>query len=288
MKLDSKYLNRKIPLKAGTAYHFLVAGNIYAVLMRNLSEVEISQIIQSIKDNLPKKKFTLTDLFINQANASDGVPNCESVQPSTIDPSVVAPVVAVTSEVTVDYLIDQSKSCIQDVLSGAWSSTGELVGDIGEGVMSFLRSPLKSMERFWDGAVETYHSTSRFLSNIETEMKGIVSSLSQLSTETQVSMICQLVGAIGAPVLIGIVTRGPVGAAAALTQFAAKVTRLKEMVSVVKALELTKSTLPSAESFKELTTKILRSTNNLGLEKLKSLAEFNMPRLTQRYALCAL
>ncbi len=289
LKAPSSYLEQFIPHRKGLIYNTKNGDHYLSFYFIAISKETSEAIVKAVKAKLSHKKFVWQDLFISEAYASDNPVNCETAPPpETLNPQVAKQLEGYSNELSAEFLITQSTSCIQQTLAGAWNATGGMVKDIGRGIMSFLRNPIKSSVEFWDGAVDTFKATKNFLVNIRSELKALGTTLASLDTSTQVALVCQLVGSIGATTLVGVLTRGPAGLSSGLVKLALQTKRVKELAKVFKSFDLLKDTLPSGVEVKDLIGKALSTTQTRVLEQLKSLSEFRLPYLTQRYALCAL
>ncbi|MFG1494286.1 hypothetical protein ABMA75_12035 [Halobacteriovorax sp. ZH4_bin.1] len=289
LETDAGKLNKFIPLAAGDVVNFKVGKTPISIYFENIAKVEKYKIVKSVKGFVANqmrkgsfKKYTLIDLFIPKAHAVECNNQLEEIV--NID-DLQAPV----DRFNKDYLMAQASGCVQKALSAAWAKTGGLVQDVGSGIWNFIKSPVKSAKKFWNSAVDTYETTKEFITQIDQKLASLGEALGALSLESQIQLVCSLVGSLGSNVLVNVIMRGPLGLGNAMTSLADLSKRVTSSAKFLQLLDQLKSAGKlGKEKVGELINKILTTKNKDGLEKVNSLSSANYVNLTVEYAACAL
>jgi hypothetical protein len=282
--LRTKLENQKkfISFRKGHIYNFSQSGMPVSIYFENMSQIQRLKVVKRVRSFLSLKKFSLMNIIMPNAYAQD----CTA----TMDPILsVEHLEEPVQKFNKDYLMQQASGCVQKALAGAWQRTGGLVEDVGRGIWSFIKSPIKSSKEFWNKAVDTYEVTKKFIANIDTEMSKLGQALGSLSVESQVQLACSLVGSIGGGVLMGMITGGPAGIANGVLTLQQSTARLVKMTNVLKLFDKLKAQGKiGKEKMSQLLDKIILTQNKAGLEKVNDLANANFSKLTMEYASCAL
>lgn len=277
----NKINKQMTPFKEGYLYHDQIGATPIAFYFRNLSLEKSLFYKKKLLQKLSKsKKVTLLDLFIPQAKASD----CEWNNGLTPSKSLNS-MQAISEKFQIDLILDSAKSCVMNALSGAWSATGGLVEGAVSGLWSFIKSPIKSANEFWDSAVSTFDKTKEFLTHFKSSILELKDTLASMPLEAQTGLICNIVSTVGTGVLVGILTGGPAGMLRGLTMLASKVSQVKTLASSISLLGKIK--LPK-DKLNGLMSKILDSKNKNALEDMEFMAKNNMENLTLEIASCGL
>jgi hypothetical protein len=286
LEAPQELLEKEISFRSGHLRHIKSGQIQLSIYFEKVSLKMRNRISDSLKKSVAGKKVSFIDYLIPTFYA-DETNGCE-IDSTTLGESNLHDVENVSNELSASYLLSLSSSCIQDVISGAWAATGGVLTSAAQGLFSFIKNPIKSGQKFWNGAVNIYKSTKNFIANFKTEIKGMMTTIASLSTETQVSLICQLVGSLGSATIIGLLTSGPLGLSRTLIKLSQQVKKVKRLAGVFKAFEKLRGKLPDGVEVKDLIGRALKSTKENVLRKLIQLSDTGFPRLTQRYALCAL
>lgn len=282
--LRTKAQNQKkfISFRKGHIYNFSHSGLPVSLYFENMNQIQRLKVVKRIRSFLSLKKFSLLNILLPNAYAQDCT---ASMDPILQVEDLERPV----QKFNQDYLLKQASGCVQKALAGAWQRTGGLVEDVGKGIWSFIKSPIKSSKEFWNKAVDTYEVTKKFIANIESEMSKLGQALGSLSVESQVQLACSMVGSIGGGVLLGIITGGPAGIANGVFSLQKSTARLIKMTNVLKLLDKLKAQGKiGKEKMSQLLDKIILTDNKAGLAKVNDLANANFSKLTMEYASCAL
>ncbi|WP_157679983.1 hypothetical protein [Bacteriovorax sp. DB6_IX] len=254
-----------------------------AISFKKMNSLQRRSVLRSLKSYFRYQKlYSLIELFIPSAQAQD----CMNQMAPIVDvENLTAPV----QKFNRDYLMSQATGCVQKALSGAWDRTGGVVEDIGRGLWNFIKSPIKSAGEFWDKAVDTYKVTKEFVTKIDEKMAALGDALGSLTLESQVQLVCSLVGNIGGSVLLGVITGGPAGLANAMSSLASMTNRVVKATKALSILDKLKYAKKIGnDKFEELINKMLTTNKTVELDRVNELANNNMTRLTMEYASCAL
>ncbi|WP_412470845.1 hypothetical protein [Halobacteriovorax sp. RT-2-4] len=289
LEADPNHLNKFIELERGEVVNFNVNSTPVSIYFENISKVEKYKIVKSVKGFVAKqikkgsfKKYTLLDLIIPKAHALE----CENQLEEIVN---INDLQAPIDKFNKDYLMSQASGCVQKALSAAWARTGGLVQDVGSGVWNFIKSPVKSAKKFWNSAVDTYETTKEFITQIDEKLAALGDALGAMSVESQVQLVCALVGNLGSNVLLNVIMKGPLGLANAMTSLADLSKRVTSSAKFLQLLDQLKNVGKlGKDKVGELINKVLTTNNKEGLDKVNSLSSANYVNLTVEYAACAL
>lgn len=290
LRANKEYQNKFISLDNGEVLNFEVGKRPISIYFENIAKVEKLQIAKSLKQFISQqlqsgrfhRKYSILDLIIPKAQATE----CENQLEELVNiDELKAPI----DRFNHDYLMTQASGCVQKALSAAWARTGGLIEDTGKGLWNFIKSPVKSAKSFWSKAVDTYKTTKDFISNIDEKLKGLGQALGDLSVESQVQLVCSLVGNLGTSVLLNVITKGPLGLANAMTSLATISKRINSSAKFLKLVDqLKEAGKLGKDKAQSLMDKLISTKNEEGLAKVNTLSSANMANLSVEYAACAL
>ena len=195
----------------------------------------------------------------------------------------------VNNHVASESMLSVVSDCFMDAVKQAWNSTGGMVQDLGSGIWNFIKSPIKSAQKAWDGAVNMVEATGNFLGAIKENLSAVGSIFAGLSGAMVRQILCMVTGSLGGEQLLKMLVNPAVGIALLIPKIAKFFNKIKLVSGILKTIDkASKGIAGSASLVKNAVRNLLKDGSEVFVKKVKELSDFGLSKLTLRYASCGI
>ena len=193
----------------------------YVIMFFNFNENEIKKITQDwVKKDEP---FSIVNLFISSAHADTMcLANVNYNQKSILTLSQTA------KALEEDSLTKEISKCALDTLKGIKNNASE--------TLSLFKTLITNPKKLWNETSESVKAISSLVKNLNVEIKGIVSALTNISPELKSELVCMMAGnAVG--MMVSSLLTGPSAVARNLPLMTLKLKNIADRINKIEALK---------------------------------------------------
>ena len=293
LKYPKEFEGKYIPLNDGFLYH-TTSNESLAIYMRNISKPQMKAIVNRFKTEFESvtKKFVYIPLFgidsVSTAQSSVDC-NCQTVLPASIMPFTAASsLTTVASSGFWTNAWSSLSSCAMTAFRQAYEATVGTVRDVGQGIWNFVKNPIRGVQNAWEGAVNMVNVVGDFIGNFREQMSGIVDALTGVSHEFVMSILCGVIGGIGAGTLVRMLGNPVAGMASAMARVATLSRTLNNSIDVIKAIDRAKRYFTDVPRHLGIIADNLLNSSAAGLRAMNRLVNNGFEKLVYRKAVCGI
>jgi hypothetical protein len=280
-----------IEYKKGYLYHFhdQIPSAIYS---SGMSKQKLKTMIELYKRAFRKidksQKYSVYKQINLMSSAHADTSICNTA--GNITPVVdVSDYEDVNKHVSTNSMTSIAGDCFMSTVKQAWNATGGFVADAGNGIWNFIKSPVKSIGKAWDGAVNMVKTTTKFISNIKENIKSLGTTLAGLSSEMISKIMCSITGALGGEQLLKMLINPAVGVALLIPKVIKMFNKLKVAKTVLGTLDkVSRGYQNSSKMVNQFLNNFFKSTKAKFTNTLNLLAKYKMDDRLLEYGVCGL
>lgn len=223
IRAEKKDLNKIFSNVDNSQYilHLVHNKTPYVIMFFNFNENEIKKITQDwVKKDEP---FSIVNLFISSAHADTMcLANVNYNQKSILTLSQTA------KALEEDSLTKEISKCALDTLKGIKNNASE--------TLSLFKTLITNPKKLWNETSESVKAISSLVKNLNVEIKGIVSALTNISPELKSELVCMMAGnAVG--MMVSSLLTGPSAVARNLPLMTLKLKNIADRINKIEALK---------------------------------------------------